>query len=57
MIAALEELNTKVPMVARLVGTNEEEGRKLLDESGLPLTPAATLGEGAQKAVAVAQGA
>jgi len=55
MIEALQELKTEVPMVARLVGTNEEEGRKLLEESGLPLMPAATLGEGAEKAVAVAR--
>jgi succinyl-CoA synthetase beta subunit len=55
IIAALEEVNTSVPMVARLTGTNEEEGRKLLAESRL--IPAATLAEAAQKAVAAAQGA
>lgn len=55
MIEALQELKTEVPMVARLVGTNEEEGRKLLEASGLPLKPAATLSEGAEKAVAVAR--
>ncbi len=54
IIAALEEINTSVPMVARLVGTNEEAGRALLENS--PLIPAATLAEGAQKAVAAAQG-
>jgi succinyl-CoA synthetase beta subunit len=54
IIAALEELPTNVPMIARLVGTNEEEGRKLLAESRL--IPAATLAEAAQQAVAAAQG-
>jgi succinyl-CoA synthetase beta subunit len=54
IIAALEEVNTDVPMVARLVGTNEEAGRKLLENS--PLIPATTLAEGAQKAVAAASG-
>jgi succinyl-CoA synthetase beta subunit len=53
IIAALEEVDTDVPMVARLTGTNEEEGRKLLAESRL--IPAATLAEAAQKAVAAAQ--
>jgi succinyl-CoA synthetase beta subunit len=54
IIAALEEVQTDVPMVARLVGTNEEAGRKLLENS--PLIPAVTLAEGAQKAVAAARG-
>jgi len=53
IIAALEEIDTKVPMVARLVGTNEEAGRALLENS--PLIPASTLAEGAQQAVSVAQ--
>jgi succinyl-CoA synthetase beta subunit len=53
IIAALDEVKTNVPMIARLVGTNEEEGRKLLAESSL--IPAATLAEAAQKAVAAAQ--
>jgi succinyl-CoA synthetase beta subunit len=54
IISALEEVQTDVPMVARLVGTNEEAGRKLLENS--PLIPATTLAEGAQKAVAAAKG-
>jgi succinyl-CoA synthetase beta subunit len=54
IIAALEEVQTDVPMVARLVGTNEEAGRKLLENSAL--IPATTLAEGAQKAVAAAKG-
>jgi succinyl-CoA synthetase beta subunit len=54
IIAALDEVPTEVPMIARLVGTNEEEGRKLLAAS--KLIPAATLAEAAQQAVAAAQG-
>jgi succinyl-CoA synthetase beta subunit len=53
IIAALEEIKTDVPMVARLVGTNEEAGRKLLAESSL--IPAATLADAAQKAVEAAR--
>lgn len=50
IISALEEVQTDIPMIARLVGTNEVEGRALLEDS--PLIPATTLAEGAQKAVA-----
>jgi succinyl-CoA synthetase beta subunit len=55
IIAALEEVPTSVPMVARLTGTNEEEGRRLLADS--QLISATTLAEAAQKAVAAAQAA
>jgi len=55
IIAALEEIQTDVPMVARLVGTNEEAGRKLIEESTVSLISASTLAEGAQKAVTEAQ--
>jgi len=52
ILAALEEIETEVPMVARLVGTNEEEGRAILAEA--KMITAATLEEAAQKAVAAA---
>ena len=52
ILAALEEVETEVPMVARLVGTNEAEGRAILAEA--KMTTAATLEEAAQKAVAAA---
>lgn len=54
ILEALREVPTEVPMVARLVGTNEEEGRQLLAEA--KMTTAATLAEAAQKAVAAARG-
>ena len=53
IVAALEEVKTDVPMVARLVGTNEEEGQRILAAS--TLIPATTLAEGAQKAVEAAR--
>lgn len=54
ILEALQEVKTNVPMVARLVGTNEEEGRRILAEANFP--SASTLGEAAEKAVALAQG-
>ena len=53
IIAALDEVKTDVPMIARLVGTNEEAGRALLAES--VLLPASSLADAAQKAVAAAK--
>ncbi|MEQ1712840.1 MAG: succinate--CoA ligase subunit beta, partial [Hyphomicrobium sp.] len=41
----------------RLAGTNVEEGRKIIDESGLTVISADSLGEAAQKAVAAAKAA
>lgn len=55
ILAALDEVEANVPMVARLVGTNEEEGRQILAEADFP--SAASLAEAAQRAVALAQGA
>ncbi|MCX7682349.1 MAG: ADP-forming succinate--CoA ligase subunit beta [Anaerolineae bacterium] len=56
IVAALEEVQPTVPMVARLVGTNEQEGREILLASGYHLITAATLEEAARKAVAAARG-
>ena len=55
ILTALEEVKPDVPMVARLVGTNEEEGRRLLEESGYSMITATTLAEAAQKAVEAAR--
>ena len=46
----------KVNLVVRLAGTNVEEGRKILAESGLKLITAETLAEAAEKAVAACKG-
>jgi succinyl-CoA synthetase beta subunit len=56
IVAAFEEVRPTVPLVARLVGTNEAEGRAILDDSGYRLITATTLAEAAQKAVAAAKG-
>jgi succinyl-CoA synthetase beta subunit len=57
ILVAFEQVKPTVPLVARLVGTNEKEGREILDGSGYQLITAATLAEAAQKAVAAARGA
>jgi succinyl-CoA synthetase beta subunit len=55
VIAATQELSISVPLIVRLEGTNVEEGRRLLKESGLSIIPAKDLSEAAQKAVAAVQ--
>ncbi len=52
VIAAVKELNVKVPIVIRMEGTNVERGKQMLRESGLNFTTADTMGEAAQKVVA-----
>ena len=56
IIAASRELGLNVPLVVRLEGTNVTEGRKILDESGLKIQSASSMGEGAQKIVAAIKG-
>ena len=55
IINAAKEIDLKVPVIARLQGTNVELGRKMLDESGLGITSADDLTDAAKKAVAAAQ--
>ena len=52
IVQAFKEVGVKVPLVARLSGTNVEQGRKILKDSGLPIITATTLVEAADKAVA-----
>ena len=54
VLSAIDTLQVKVPFVVRLVGTNEEEGRRILAEANL--ITATSLADAAQKAVAAAQG-
>jgi len=54
IVQALQQVPTQVPMIARLVGTNEEEGRQIL--AGANMQTASTLVEAARKAVATAKG-
>ena len=55
ILQAMQTLTVRVPLVVRLVGTNEEEGRRILAEANL--ITATSLADAAQKAVAAAQGA
>ena len=52
VIAATKQMGLKVPLVVRLEGTNVDEGRKLLGESGLAIQAASTMADGAKKIVA-----
>ncbi len=54
ILEAMKEVEVRVPMVVRLVGTNEEEGRRLLAEANI--TTASSLNEAAEKVVALAKG-
>ncbi|MEM7576808.1 MAG: ADP-forming succinate--CoA ligase subunit beta [Planctomycetota bacterium] len=56
VVAATKELGLEVPLVVRLEGTNVEEGKAILRDSGLNITPADTMAEGAQKIVELAKG-
>ncbi len=56
VIAASRALQLKVPLVVRMKGTNEELGKKMLADSGLPIIAADTMAEAAQKVVAAASG-
>ena len=53
ILVAMEEVKPKIPMVVRLVGTNAEEGRKLLENA--KMITAETLADAAQKAVKAAK--
>jgi succinyl-CoA synthetase beta subunit len=55
VIAACKAVNLSVPLVVRMKGTNEELGKKMLAESGLPIISADSMAEAAQKVVAAAK--
>jgi len=55
IIAAVQEVGVKIPVIVRLEGTNVEKGRELLANSGLKITPATDLNDAAKKAVAAAK--
>ena len=52
IIAAARETQIQVPLVVRMKGTNEELGRKILADSGLPIISADNMADAAQKIVA-----
>ena len=55
VIAAVKELGVRVPIVIRMEGTNVEEGKRMLRESGLNFTTADSMGEAAERVVALAK--
>jgi succinyl-CoA synthetase beta subunit len=57
VVAAAKQVGLKVPLVVRLEGTNVELGKKILKESGIAVTAADDMADGAKKVVAAARGA
>jgi succinyl-CoA synthetase beta subunit len=57
IIAAVNKLGLKLPVVLRAEGTNVEQGKKMLADSGLALVMADDMGEGARKVVDLARAA
>ena len=55
VVAAVKEVGLEVPLVVRLEGTNVELGKKILAESGLDITAAADMADGARKIVELAK--
>lgn len=51
IVAAVKEVDLTLPLVVRLEGTNVDQGKQILKESGLAIEPASTMAEGAQKIV------
>jgi succinyl-CoA synthetase beta subunit len=57
VVMAAKEVKLSVPLVVRMKGTNEDLGKKILADSGLPIVSAGNMGEAGQKAVAAVKGA
>ena len=51
VVTAAKEMNINVPLVVRLSGTNSEEGKKILDSSGLKIISASDLSDAAEKII------
>ena len=56
VIAAAKQVHLQVPLVVRMKGTNEDLGKKMLAESGLPIITADTMAQAAERVVAAADG-
>ncbi len=56
IVNAIKDVEVKVPIVIRLVGTNEEEGRKIIEESGLNFIAETDLPKAAKKVVSLVKG-
>jgi len=57
VIAAVKDVGLDLPLVVRLAGTNVELGKKMLEESGLPILTADSMADAAKHAVGAIQGA
>lgn len=53
VVTATKEVGLEIPLVVRLEGTNVKEGKQILQESGLNITAADTMSDGAEKIVAL----
>jgi succinyl-CoA synthetase beta subunit len=56
VVAAAREVNLSVPLVVRMKGTNDEMGKQILKDSGLPIISADNMGDAAEKIVAAVGG-
>jgi len=56
VVGAAREVKLSVPLVVRMKGTNEDLGKKILRDSGLPIISADNMGEAAEKVVAALKG-
>jgi succinyl-CoA synthetase beta subunit len=56
VVEAARQVHLNVPLVVRMKGTNEDLGRQILRESGLPIISAENMGDAAAKVVAAAKG-
>ena len=57
IVVAAREVKLKVPLVVRMKGTNEDLGKKILADSGLPIITANNMAEAGEKVVAATKGA
>ena len=53
VVEATKQVGLKIPLVVRLEGTNVDLGKKILKESGLNITSADSMADGAQKIVSL----
>jgi succinyl-CoA synthetase beta subunit len=56
IVTAARETHLSVPLVVRMKGTNEDLGKKILADSGLPIISANNMAEAAEKAVSAVRG-
>jgi succinyl-CoA synthetase beta subunit len=57
VVEAAKQVKLGVPLVVRMKGTNEDIGRQILSDSGLPIISAENMGDAAQRVVAATKGA